>query len=272
MNIEEKITNLKGEVDEMNKRLEELKKPVDVKKEERYQDKILDTSGSVTSIYLGDEVYPLIDTDTSDHGELTGLTDDDHTQYHTDTRGDAKYIKKDGTTSDISEDIPLNTHKLTGVVDPTSDQDAATKKYVDDTTPSYAPFTYVAGDNLLQTSDTPTSISKNSTTPVKFLQYTAQCNGVLRIKWQATIPMTVVGYMRIYRNGAAVGVTKTLSGSGNPTYMSDDVSGWTTGDYIQIYGWRESDDSQDVTMAIYDAGYAEGNISAIYGDWAFTNY
>lgn len=31
---------------------------------------------------------------TSDHGALTGLGDDDHTQYHTDARGDARYYTK----------------------------------------------------------------------------------------------------------------------------------------------------------------------------------
>jgi len=30
----------------------------------------------------------------SDHGDLTGLSDDDHTQYHTNTRGDARYYTK----------------------------------------------------------------------------------------------------------------------------------------------------------------------------------
>lgn len=30
-------------------------------------------------------------TSVTDHGELTGLADDDHTQYHTDARGDARY-------------------------------------------------------------------------------------------------------------------------------------------------------------------------------------
>ena len=271
MNTTEEITNLKGEVDELKRLIEEVKTSIPIIGKTEKLDSVLNTSGEITDLYIGNEFLP-ISGGAKDHGGLAGLSDDDHSIYHTDARGDAKYIEKDGTTSDVSADIPLNTHKLTGVVDPTSNQDAATKKYVDDNTPSYAPFTYVAGDNLLQTSDTPTSISKNSTTPVKFLQYTAQCNGVLRIKWQAAIPYTVVGYMRIYRNGAAVGTQKTLNGSGNPTYMTDNVAGWTTGDYIQIYGWRESDDSQDVTMAIYDAGYAEGNISAIYGDWAFTNY
>ncbi|MDA2917500.1 hypothetical protein MYX64_11790, partial [Nitrospinae bacterium AH_259_B05_G02_I21] len=33
-----------------------------------------------------------------DHGLLTGLADDDHTQYHNDTRGDARYVKKAGDT------------------------------------------------------------------------------------------------------------------------------------------------------------------------------
>lgn len=36
-----------------------------------------------------------------DHGTLTGLGDDDHTQYHNDTRGDARYYTK--TQSDAAE-------------------------------------------------------------------------------------------------------------------------------------------------------------------------
>lgn len=37
----------------------------------------------------------------SDHGSLTGLADDDHTQYHNDTRGDARYFGK-SADSEIS--------------------------------------------------------------------------------------------------------------------------------------------------------------------------
>lgn len=36
----------------------------------------------------------------SDHGALTGLSDDDHTQYHNDTRGDIRYYTK--AQSDIN--------------------------------------------------------------------------------------------------------------------------------------------------------------------------
>jgi len=34
----------------------------------------------------------------TDHGALTGLADDDHTQYHNDTRGDARYLQLSGGT------------------------------------------------------------------------------------------------------------------------------------------------------------------------------
>jgi hypothetical protein len=38
---------------------------------------------------------------SSDHGALSGLADDDHSQYHNDTRGDARYLK----LADASETI-----------------------------------------------------------------------------------------------------------------------------------------------------------------------
>ena len=51
-----------------------------------------------------------------DHGHLIGRGDDDHTQYHNDTRGDARYLYR-------SNDTPYS---------PTGDYNPATKKYVDD--------------------------------------------------------------------------------------------------------------------------------------------
>jgi len=129
----------------------------------------------------------------------------------------------------------------------------------------------VAGDNLLQAGSS-TQVDKNSTTPIKFLEFDAQCNGELRIKWQGAIVEGVTGYMQVYRNGNAVGTRKTLNSGGNATYMTDDVSGWTTGDKIQIYGWREDTDDQDIIMAVYSGDFAEGKIIAIYGDWNYTTY
>jgi hypothetical protein len=48
--------------------------------------------------YVDDE----IDNLTTDHGELTGLGDDDHTQYHNDTRGDARYYTKTQSDTNLS--------------------------------------------------------------------------------------------------------------------------------------------------------------------------
>lgn len=51
---------------------------------------------------------------TSDHGELTGLADDDHTQYHNNTRGDARYYTKaqiDATLGDYALEVDLNAYR-----------------------------------------------------------------------------------------------------------------------------------------------------------------
>ena len=58
---------------------------------------------------------------TLDHGNLAGLADDDHTQY----------ILVGGTRAFTGEQS-MGTNKLTNVLDPTANQDVATKKYVDD--------------------------------------------------------------------------------------------------------------------------------------------
>lgn len=43
----------------------------------------------------------------TDHGVLTGLADDDHPQYHNDTRGDARYLQLSG--GDLTGAVRLNT-------------------------------------------------------------------------------------------------------------------------------------------------------------------
>lgn len=48
---------------------------------------------AATKDYVDDEIAA-IPAPVLDHGALTGLGDDDHTQYHNDTRGDARYYTK----------------------------------------------------------------------------------------------------------------------------------------------------------------------------------
>lgn len=51
----------------------------------------------------------------TDHGALTGLADDDHTQYHTDGRGDARYPQLAGSYANPAWITSLAWAKLTGV-------------------------------------------------------------------------------------------------------------------------------------------------------------
>jgi hypothetical protein len=59
---------------------------------------------------------------TSDHGALTGLADDDHTQYHNDTRGDARYYTK--SQVDTSLGGKANTSHTHAIADTTGLQTA----------------------------------------------------------------------------------------------------------------------------------------------------
>ena len=58
----------------------------------------------------------VLDNIVDDHGNLAGLADDDHSQYHNDARGDSRYLNKENTT-------PFT---------PDADYEPATKKYIDD--------------------------------------------------------------------------------------------------------------------------------------------
>jgi hypothetical protein len=244
MTTEEKIVDLKGELDKLKKEVEDLKPPV-IQKEIKYQDKILNANGEITSLYLGDELYPIIDTDTNttDHGELDGLSDDDHTQYHNDTRGDARYIEKDGTTSDISADISLNTHKLTDVADPTSAQDATTKNYVDGNTLSnddldrVAHVEVVASDALKASADALQQTSSSSYEKLKEIK--VEYHGTMRIYFEMQAPALCHAYARVYRSGTPVGTEYHEDTGGSMEHKSQDISGWEQDDLCQLYAKKD---------------------------------
>lgn len=50
----------------------------------------------------------------TDHGALTGLSDDDHSQYHNDARGDARYYTQSQVNSSLSGYLPLTGGSLSG--------------------------------------------------------------------------------------------------------------------------------------------------------------
>jgi hypothetical protein len=83
-------------------------------------------------------------TRVSDHGNLDGLGDDDHPQYHTNTRGDVRYYTKTqlitlgildhdyGYAGGAGTGKYLDTQNVRPFT-PDQDYEPATKKYVDDT-------------------------------------------------------------------------------------------------------------------------------------------
>lgn len=67
----------------------------------------------------------------TDHGTLTGLTDDDHTQYHTDTRGDLRYYTKTESDASLTAKADSTDPRLSDTRTPT-DNTVSSAKLQDD--------------------------------------------------------------------------------------------------------------------------------------------
>jgi microcystin-dependent protein len=80
--------------------------------------------------YDGDAAAQTVDVD---HGSLSGLADKDHPAY----------IAKDGSTADISADIPMNGHKITGLAAATANGDAVRKEQLFEFMPAGMIMPYV---------------------------------------------------------------------------------------------------------------------------------
>lgn len=76
---------------------------------------IYDPAGGARQVAFADE---LGSGGVSDHGALTGLGDDDHTQYHNDTRGDARYYTKAQVDTSLSgKSDTAHTHTAANITD-----------------------------------------------------------------------------------------------------------------------------------------------------------
>lgn len=60
------------------------------------------------------------------HGELSELSADDHPQYHNNTRGDARYLKRDGS-NDAQGNLNMNDYRITTLQNPSGNYDAINK-------------------------------------------------------------------------------------------------------------------------------------------------
>ena len=73
---------------------------------------VVASSGDNVTVVQGVEAAgpPGVGGGVTDHGALTGLADDDHTQYHNDTRGDARYTQKSNNLSDVANAATARTN------------------------------------------------------------------------------------------------------------------------------------------------------------------
>jgi len=61
------------------------------------------------------DLQDALDTIVTDHGALAGLADDDHPQYHDDTRGDARYYTQAQVSAAIAAQVITDHTSLTGL-------------------------------------------------------------------------------------------------------------------------------------------------------------
>ena len=203
--------------EENNEKIEEQEEPLKVPEPEPMVVKPIDhTKSSNIDDDLGNQFTKTQKDDLTDAGETTLHKHDD------------RYIYKENTTAFI----------------PDADYEPATKKYVDDNTLKY----FKAGDTLLAQTTYDTWTSSN--TPVKAKEITIQAGGELRINFTAYSGGLGVAKTQVYRDGVAVGTEQNTNTEEHTNY-SEDLSGWSSGDKLQIYIWNTSGSSYVKNVNIY---------------------
>jgi len=113
---------------------------------------------------------------------------------------------------------------------------------------------YTAGDRLLIK-----SVQETTATLITYIalkQIRLDRGGTLRISFKLRrVGGTLPVYGRVYRNGSAVGTERSTTSTSGDTYTQD-ISGWSAGDRIQVYG-RTSD--YDSTVGVSELRVSCGN-------------
>lgn len=217
---------------------------------------------------------PLIDNKTIGGFELltnkkTSITSSD-TDYPTCKAVETGLAGKQNTIAYTPEDVSNKATSFGTSNDTLYPSVKAVSDYVTTKVPNFS----ASADFLYKVPADGVGINKTGNTPTKFIDVTCPVSGTLRIKWQAGTTYDVTGYTRVYRNGSAVGVQKTMPGGGSAGEFTDDVSGWSAGDKIEIYCWTSSV-SGTAQMFQYSGTFAEGRLVAVYGVqlvWSSTSY
>ncbi len=171
-----------------------------------------------------DHTYINQDLKTSFSPVFVGLTlSADLTTTSTIDGIDVSAIKLNSMPTAADGDIDANTQKIINVVNPTNDQDVATKIYARHS---------IASDDLIFSNDTERADTQADYTILK--EITVYRSMKLRIYWQHKSGGFLETKTRVYINGVATGSEHANSTTSYVAFTEDiEVN---TGDLIQIYG------------------------------------
>lgn len=152
-----------------------------------------------------------------------------------------KYVTSD-TAAGYQTTANIDTTTTLGTSDTKYPSQKAVKTYVDSRYKNYS-----AGDTLIIADDTSVgSITSATYIKIKEINLGAFSSGTLRIKFDLeSLSGAYNVYGRIYKNGVAIGTERTVNTVG-PTTFSEDISGWSPNDLIQIYAHSDGTHNETV--------------------------
>ena len=196
------------------------------------------------------EVTPI---SVKDHGNLIGLTDDDHSQYLNTTRHDVK-ARHPITVLGWTADKILK--GAGAALDP-----------VETDFPD-AKVNMTASDTLQQSNDTARTTSTGAYEKKKETKLNIGLTGTIRIKFDLRV--VVVGAQnavgKLYRNGVAIGTERSTASGAYQTYSEDfNCSTWEQNDLIQLYAYHQNSPT-DASYVRNLQLYGELNLSGLNQD------